>query len=174
MRTFPVFVALVLCSSAAFAQSPPPEDRTVAVGPWQIEASYRSGDTFDRCIMTRKTEDGIELRITRDDRGLTLILTSPRWKLEEGKAYPVEFAADAISWKADVLASPDAVRVALSDGAFNRGLRIANRLEIRAAGATFLVPLNRSAAALTRLERCYETNSKAVETNPFVKPEMKP
>jgi hypothetical protein len=28
----------------------------------------------------------------------------------------------------------------------------------------------KSAAALARLESCYETNSKALETNPFVKP----
>jgi hypothetical protein len=32
------------------------------------------------------------------------------------------------------------------------------------------VSLDKSAAALTRLESCYETNSKAAETNPFVAP----
>jgi len=49
-------------------------------------------------------------------------------------------------------------------------LKSAEMLEVRAAGKTMKVPLDKSAAALTRLESCYETNSKAVETNPFISP----
>jgi hypothetical protein len=82
----------------------------------------------------------------------------------------VEFAAGSTSWKADVTASIDAVRVSLTDQLFNDALKKANSLEVRAAGKTITVSLNRSAAAFARLERCYQTNNKAGETNPFVAP----
>jgi hypothetical protein len=58
----------------------------------------------------------------------------------------------------------------LTDRSFNEALKRANMLEVRGAGSTIKVPLAKSAAALTRLESCYETNSKAAETNPFVAP----
>ncbi len=106
----------------------------------------------------------------REEGGLALVMTSPRWELEKGKTYPVEFAAGSTTWKADVTATSDAVRVALMDQPFNDALRNANSLQIRAAGKTIAVPLNKSAAAFARLERCYQTNNKAGETNPFVAP----
>jgi hypothetical protein len=82
----------------------------------------------------------------------------------------VEFAAGSVVWKTDVAATADTVRVALTDDRFNKALRNANRLEVRGAGATLKVPLDKSAAALARLERCYENNKNASETNPFVAP----
>ena len=116
--------------------------------------------------MSRTTKDGIEARFTREEAGLSLVMTSPRWELEKGTTYPVEFAAGSTSWKADVTATIDAVRVALTDQLFNDALKKANSLEVRAAGKTITVSLNRSAAAFARLERCYQTNNKAGETNP--------
>ena len=97
-------------------------------------------------------------------------MTSPRWKLENGKAYSVEFATGKVTWKADVTATHDTVRVALTDERFDKALRNANRLEVRGAGATLKVPLDKSSAAMARLERCYENNRNAAETNPFVAP----
>ena len=120
--------------------------------------------------MSRTVDNGLATRFARDEAGTSVTLTSPRWKLDSGKTYPVEFAAGSVAWKADVAATTDTVRVALTDDRFNKALRNANRLEIRGAGATLRIPLDKSAAALARLERCYETNRNASETNPFVAP----
>lgn len=144
--------------------------KAVAIGPWQIEASFTEERKFDRCVMSRTTEDGVETRFTRNEGGLSLSMSSPRWQLGKGESYAVEFAADSHIWSSTVSATKDSVRVALTDRSFNEALRSADILEVRGAGSTIKVPLDKSAAALSRLESCYETNSKAVETNPFVAP----
>jgi hypothetical protein len=87
-----------------------------------------------------------------------------------GKKYPVEFAAGPVSWDSKVSATNETINISLTDKDFNEALKSAEMLEVRAAGKTMKVPLDKSAAALTRLESCYETNSKAVETNPFISP----
>jgi hypothetical protein len=164
---------IALVSGTAMAQESD-ENRAVTIGPWQVEASYRAEGKFDRCVMSRTTEDGVETRITRDESGLSLTMMSPRWKLDKGKTYPVEFVTGSKGWKTDVTATRSTVRVDLSDADFNDRLRKAETLEVRAEGSTITVPLDKSAAAMSRLESCYETNSKAVETNPFVKPKATP
>ena len=166
-----VLVALwtiVTCGLAVAQETT--KDRAVSVGPWQIDASFTEARKFNRCVMSHTTADGIKAQFTRDESGLSLVLTSPRWELEKGLTYPVEFAAGSVKWKSDVVATNDAVRISLTDKNFNKALIRANTLEIRAARSTIAVPLRKSAAALARLERCYESNNKAAETNPFAAP----
>jgi YD repeat-containing protein len=148
------------------------EAKAIAIGPWQIEASFTEQRKFDRCVMRRTTADGIETRFTRDAGGLLLSMSSPKWQLGNGEKYSVEFAAGSRVWNTTVAATSDAVQVLLTDHSFNEALKRANKLEVRGAGSTIKVPLAKSAAALTRLESCYETNSKAMETNPFVAPKL--
>jgi hypothetical protein len=162
-----VLAAFWMITMCGVAQS---EDAKISIGPWQIDADFTEERKLDQCVMSRTTNDGIEARFTREAGGLSLVMTSPRWELEKGTTYPVEFAAGSTAWKADVTATSDAVRVALTDQLFNDALKNANSLVIRAAGKTITVPLNKSAAAFVRLERCYQNNSKAGETNPFVAP----
>jgi hypothetical protein len=69
-----------------------------------------------------------------------------------------------------VTSTAQAIGVGLTDQTFNEALRTAELLEVRGAGSTIKVSLDKSAAALSRLDSCYETNIKAVETNPFVAP----
>ena len=159
---------IVMCGVAESQNST--KDAKISVGPWQIEASFTEDQKLDRCVMSRTTKDGIEARFTRKHDGLSLVMTSPRWELDNEKTYPVEFVAGSAAWKADVTATRDAVRVALTDQLFNDALKQAHSLEIRAVGKTITVSLNRSADALARLERCYQTNNKAGDTNPFVAP----
>jgi hypothetical protein len=161
-------VLLLFCASAQAQNAS--EEKAVLIGPWKIDASFTKEQKFDRCTMSRTTDNGMEARFARDEAGTSLTMTSQKWKLESGKAYPVEFAAGSVAWKTDVTATADTVRVALTDDRFNKALRNANRLEVRGAGAVLKVPLDKSAAALARLERCYETNRNASETNPFVAP----
>jgi hypothetical protein len=59
--------------------------RAIAIGPWQIEASFTKQRKFDRCAMSRTIEEGIETRLTRDKGGLSLTMSSPRWQLPREK-----------------------------------------------------------------------------------------
>lgn len=169
MKGRAIFLPLFLICGAAQAQSAN-DEKAVLIGPWKIEASFTKEQKFDRCLMSRTVDNGIEASFARDSAGTSLTLTSERWKLDSGKAYPVEFAAGKRIWKADVTATADTVRVALTDDRFNRALRTANRLDVKGAGATIRIPLDKSAAALERLESCYENNRNARETNPFEAP----
>lgn len=170
MKGCAVFLPVLLLWGTAGAQGAT-TPQAVQIGPWQIEASFTKDQKFDRCLMSRTTDTGLKATFARDQAGTSLTLTSPRWKLDSGKTYPVEFAAGKAVWKADVTATADTVRVALADARFTRALRNANHLEVRGAGATLKVPLDKSSAALARLDRCYETNKDAGETNPFVAPQ---
>jgi hypothetical protein len=167
----PLILLAVLLPFSAAAQT---QQQGVLVGPWFVEVSFTGDGTFDRCIMSRSTDDGMLVKFGRDEAGLTLVLSSPDWVLEPGATYPVEFAADQWLWQAEVTAAETSVTVALNDATFNQGLRLASDLEVRGAGATLHVPLNGSAAALDRLESCYERNSLTVITNPFVAPARQP
>lgn len=167
MKGRAIFLPLLLLCGAAQAQS---DDKTVEIGPWKIEASFTKEQKFDRCMMSRTVDSGVEASFARDTTGTSLIMTSERWKLDSGKTYPVEFVAGKTSWKTDVTATSDTVRVALTDDRFNKALRNANRLDVKGAGATIKIPLDKSAAALARLESCYENNRNASETNPFEAP----
>lgn len=167
MKGRAIFFSVFLLYGAAQAQS---DDKTVLIGPWKIEASFTKEQKFDRCMMSRTVDNGVTASFARDNSGTALIMTSERWKLDSGKTYPVEFLAGKTSWKTDVTATADTVRVALTDERFNKALRNANRLDVKGAGATISVPLDKSAAALARLESCYENNRNASETNPFEAP----
>jgi hypothetical protein len=170
MRGWLLFFPALLLSVSALAQNTK-DDKSVLIGPWKIEAAFTKGQIFDRCTMSRTMDNGFEAQFARDKGGTSLTMTSPRWKLDNGKTYPVEFAAGKVNWKTDVAATSDTVRVLLSEARFNKALRNVNRLEVRGAGATLTVPLDKSAAALARLDRCYATNRNASETNPFVAPQ---
>jgi hypothetical protein len=160
---------MIVLSGIAQAQKSP-DTAKVSVGPWQIDASFTEEKKLDRCSMSRMTKEGVEARFTREKDGLSLLLNSPSWQLEKGKTYPVEFVAGSTHWKADVSAASDSVRVALTDKLFNDALKNATSLQIRAAGKTISVPLNKSSMAFERLERCYQINNKAGDTNPFIEP----
>jgi hypothetical protein len=104
-----------------------------------------------------------------------LLLDSPKWKLDRGKAYSVRLVAGAQSVEAKALAETKAVTITLADRPFNGKLRSATVLDVRGEGATLRVPLDGSSAAFERLETCFEKNSReSAETNPFIVPDRKP
>jgi hypothetical protein len=110
----------------------------------------------------------------RTDDGLTLVLSSPNWKLDRGKEYPVKVNLGPLSFDDQVAAESNSVSIDIKDKKFSTGLRSASALSVVGAGATIRVPLDRSTAAFDRLDQCVEKNSKAVETNPFVAPARQP
>lgn len=161
-------------ASASIAAAAPTETEGVSVGPWKVESASRNGKFLD-CAMSRTTDDGVEVKIVRDSDGLMLRMTSPKWKLGRGKSYPVDLVAGNLDEKAEVSASGDAVSLRLTDNEFVGKLAQENELDVKGAGATIKVALDGSAAALDRLNSCYDKNSKnSAETNPFVAPKQKP
>ena len=95
-------------------------------------------------------ELGISFVWTKD--GQLLLLNSPKWNLDRGKAYTVRLVAGSRSVEAKALAESKGVTIALADQSLNEKIRTANVLEIMGEGATLRVPLDRSAAAFGRLE----------------------
>ena len=170
MRT-PMALSLALfltISGLAHAQ-----EQTVAVGPWTIATSSKA-DKFDSCAMSRSTSE-LDATFVRAQDGLLLLLESPKWRLERGKAYTVTLIAGSRSVEAKALAESKGVTIALVDRPLNERMRTADVLQVRGEGATLRVPLDGSMAALGRLETCFEKNSRqGSETNPFIAPNRRP
>jgi hypothetical protein len=160
-------LAIALAGSLAISAPAFAEEQTVTVGPWTIATSYK-GDKFEVCSMSRSLGE-LNIAFRRAQDGLVLLLDSPKWKLERGKAYPVRLVAGSRSIEAKALADSKAVTIALADGSFTSRLQHADVLEVRGEGSTVSVSLTESRAALRRLEACFDKNSQnGVETNPFV------
>ena len=166
-------VALLVAVAAPAHAVEPSKDEAVAIGPWKVEAISK-GQKFERCTMTRTTDDGVEVRFARDADGLDLSMSSPKWKLGKGKSYPVELAAGTSVLKAEVAAAGNVVSLPLKDERFLKSLRLGDALEVRGEGSTIQVALDKSAAGLDRLEGCYGKNLAPTETNPFVAPNRRP
>ncbi len=173
MARFPFgFGALLLLTTSSFAQ--PQDNQTVKAGPWTVATTYKA-DKFDDCTMSRESPEGLGITFVRNQDGLLLLLDSPKCKLDRGKAYSVRLVAGSESVGAKALAETKSVTIALADRPFNWKLRTANVLEVRGEGATVRVPLDGSAAALERLETCFNKNERvSAETNPFVAPSRRP
>ena len=159
---------LVLLPAAAVA-----ETTSETIGPWSIEATYKN-DKFDRCAISRTLDNDIVVTFVRTGEGMSLLLSSPNWKLDQGEKYPVTMKLGPQSWDREVAAEASSVSMDVADAKFVSGLRAASALDVVAAGATIHVPLDKSTAAFERLEQCVEKNEKAVETNPFVAPARRP
>jgi hypothetical protein len=171
LRAAGILISALVLSTSALGQRAE-ESKTDEIGPWEIEATFKS-DKFDHCAISR-TVDEIVARFVRTNDGLNLVLESPNWKLERGKHYSVRMKAGSTSWDTEVAAEANSVSVPISDKRFNESLRIANTLSVEGAGATVPIPLDKSRIALERLDACFAKNSRAVETNPFVAPKRQP
>jgi len=166
-------LALSVAATVATSAMTYAEEQTVTIGPWTIAAAYK-GDRFDNCSMNRSVSE-LDVTFVRSQDGFLLLLSSPKWKLETGKAYTVRLVTGPRSFEAKALAEPKTVAIPLAERALNEGLRMADVLEVKGEGATLRVPLDGSTAALGRLETCYDKNNRGgVETNPFVAPNRKP
>ena len=172
MRTGIVLMGVTLSASSALAQQP--QNQTVAVGSWNIATTYKA-EKFDNCTMSRTIAD-LGASFVRTEDGLLLVLDSPKWKLERGKAYSVRLTAGSQSVDAKALAESKGVTIALADRPFNGRLRSANALDVRGEGTTLHVPLDKSAAAFDRLDLCFEKNGRreGADTNPFAAPNKRP
>jgi hypothetical protein len=166
MRASFVALLVILLTTWAFAQSR--DSEAVIVGPWAIATTYKA-EEFESCTMGRSAGE-LGITFVREREGLLVVLNSPKWKLNRGKAYSVRLVAGSRSVDAQALAETKSVTIAFEDPRLKSELRLANVLEVRGEGATLRVPLDGSSTAFQRLEAC--VNKRASETNPFVKREV--
>jgi len=160
MRTS--FAALFVIFLATSAEAEPRDNQTVT--PWAIATNYTTDDKFESCTMSRSAgELGIVFVRARD--GLVMLLDSPKWRLDQGKAYTVRLVAGSRSVDAQALAETKSVTIALKDPRFNSTLQLANILEVRGERARLRVPLDKSSTAFERLETCFN-QSETAEKNP--------
>jgi hypothetical protein len=171
LRLISVCIAIIAFSGVALGEKAE-KSSSENIGPWEIEVTYKA-DKFDRCTISRKADE-IVARFVRTKDGLKLILESAKWELEPGEDYPVRMRAGPSVWDTKVAAEANSVSVVISDKGFVQGLSRGNMLKVEGAGSTIRIPLNGSRLALDRLEKCFEKNSHALESNPFVKPEPGP
>ena len=161
MRTSLTALFMGFLATSAIAE--PRDNQTLTVGPWAIATNYKT-DKFESCTMSRSAgELGITFVRTQD--GLAVLLDSPKWKLNPGKAYPVRLVTGSHSVDAQALAETKSVTIAFEDPRLKSELRLANVLEVRGEGATLRVPLDGGSTAFERLETCFNKRVTA-ETNP--------
>ena len=65
--------------------------------------------------MNRTTAGDLGISFVRGEDGLLLLLDSPKWKLERGKAYTVRLTAGGQSVEAQALAETKGVTIAVAD-----------------------------------------------------------
>ena len=91
-RCLLAFAFLFLLTTSGFTESQPQDNQTVKVGPWTIATTYKA-DKFDNCTMSSSSPEGLGISLVRNQDGLLLLLDSPKWKLDRGKAYSVRLVA---------------------------------------------------------------------------------
>src|SRR5499426_2333077 len=161
MRKSIALLFAIFFASSAGAQAR--DNQTVAVGPWAVATHYKT-DKFESCSMSRSAGD-LGITFVRAQDGLAVLLDSPKWKLNRGKAYPVRLVAGSRSVDAQALAETKSVTIAFEDPRLKSELRLANVLEVRGEGATLRVPLDGSSTAFGRLETCFNKRETA-DINP--------
>ena len=118
--------------------------------------------------------ESLEVTFVRGSGGLSLVLSDQKWKLERGQSYPVKLVAGSQSFQGKAVAEGKSVTI-VPDRQLAAALRLANALEVRGEGKTIPISLDKSAAALERLDGCYEKKTRDnADTNPFLAPSRKP
>ena len=138
---------------------------TAIVGPWTVRTS---SNNIEDCAITR-TVDVMKFEIAKTPAGWRLLLQSPKWKLENGKAYDVHLVTNRRSVEAKASAAANSAVIPI-DEAFIETLGAANALQVVGAGATLSIPLDESRSALAQLSACLSgnTHDAGLTTNPFV------
>jgi hypothetical protein len=70
-------------------------------GPWSIATGSKTGK-FENCTMSRSAGH-LGITFVRGQDGLSMLLTSSKWKLDRGVSYPVRLVAGSLSVKAQAL-----------------------------------------------------------------------
>jgi hypothetical protein len=168
-------LALALAApTGAFAQASTPIGPPKQVGVWMVNG-YSDGF----CTAERPVAGGagggapLQFVIARVRIGYRIGLSAPHWELKPQTAFPVELIAQPVMRNdASALAvNPKLVIIELgADGQFMKKLATAPKIEVKAAQATFTLPMEQFADALAAVDSCF-SSLKQPTANPFAPPE---
>jgi hypothetical protein len=169
--------------AAAFAQAgnPPPANTVVSapkqVGLWTV-TGYSEGYCAAERPLPGAAGGGVALQfvVARLRIGYRIALSAPHWQLKPQTAFPIELVAQPVlrSDASAIAVAPNVVMVELgADGQFMKKLATAPMIEIKAAQATFNLPMEQFADALAAVDSCFGA-LKQPSSNPFAPREAAP
>ena len=169
-------LALALAApTAALAQPGPAPANAPVAPPKQVGVWTVTGYSDGYCAAERPLAGGagngapLQIVLARVRIGYRIGLSAPHWELKPQAAYPVELIAQGVMRNdaSALAANPKLVIIELgADGQFMKKLATAPKIEIKAAQATFTLPMEQFADALAALDGCYGS-LKPPSTNPF-------
>jgi len=168
--------------TGAFAQINTPPANTQVIAPKQVGSWTVIGWSQGYCAGERPLPGAagggatLQFVLARFQAGYRLALGSQEWELKPHTTFPIELIAQPVlrSDASAVVVGPKLVVIELgADGQFVRKLAAAPMIEVKAAQATFKLPLEGFAEALTEVDACFAALKRPV-SNPFAAPEGKP
>ena len=176
-------LALTLSAqTGALAQTNTPPANTQVIAPKQVGSWTVIGWSQGYCAAERPLPGAagggatLQFVLARFQAGYRLALGSQEWELKPQTTFPIELIAQPVlrSDASAIVVGPKLVVIELgADGQFLRKLTTAPTIEVKAAQATFKLPMEGVAEALVEVDACFGA-LKLPATNPFSAPESKP
>ena len=176
-------LALTLSAqTGALAQTNTPPANTQVIAPKQVGSWTVIGWSQGYCAAERPLPGAagggatLQFVLARFQAGYRLALGSQEWELKPQTTFPIELIAHPVlrSDASAVVVGPKLVVIELgADGQFVRKLTTAPMIEVKAAQATFKLPMEGFAEALVEVDSCFGA-LKRPASNPFAAPEGKP
>ena len=176
-------LALTLSAqTGALAQTNTPPANTQVIAPKQVGSWTVIGWSQGYCAAERPLPGAagggatLQFVLARFQAGYRLALGSQEWELKPQTTFPIELIAQPVlrSDASAIVVGPKLVVIELgADGQFLRKLTTAPTIEVKAAQATFKLPMEGVAEALVEVDACFGA-LKRPATNPFSAPESKP
>ena len=176
-------LALTLSAqTGALAQTNTPPANTQVIAPKQVGSWTVIGWSQGYCAAERPLPGAagggatLQFVLARFQAGYRLALGSQEWELKPQTTFPIELIAHPVlrSDASAVVVGPKLVVIELgADGQFVRKLTTAPMIEVKAAQATFKLPMEGFAEALVEVDACFGA-LKRPASNPFAAPEGKP
>ena len=176
-------LALTLSAqTGALAQTNTPPANTQVIAPKQVGSWTVIGWSQGYCAAERPLPGAagggatLQFVLARFQAGYRLALGSQEWELKPQTTFPIELIAQPVlrSDASAIVVGPKLVVIELgADGQFLRKLTTAPTIEVKAAQATFKLPMEGVAEALVEVDACFGA-LKRPATNPFAAPESKP
>jgi dienelactone hydrolase len=176
-------LALTLSAqTGASAQINTPPANTQVIAPKQVGSWTVIGWSQGYCAGERPLPGAagggatLQFVLARFQAGYRLALGSQEWELKPQTTFPIELIAQPVlrSDASAIVVGPKLVVIELgADGQFVRKLASVPMIEVKAAQATFKLPLEGFAEALTEVDACFAALKRPV-SNPFAAPEGKP
>lgn len=159
----------------AFAQPAAPPANNVVIAPKQVGLWTVAGYSEGYCAAERPVPgaagSGLPLQfvLARVQTGYRIAIAAQHWELKPQSAFPVELIAQPVM-RSDTSAMAGSSKLVFielgADGQFMKKLATVPKIEIKAAQATFTLPMEQFADALSAVESCFGS-LKPPSKNPF-------